>query len=184
MPPESSRGKALAKSLKPNGRGDDMEIVIVDGYMYTKISLQGDKFSKSKLSDTVPVALPSAGAVSSADPSAAVASLQKALDDAGAKATLMGDEKVAGKDAYHVSISLPIDKINALLAADGSSTTAGMKLDTATFDYWVYKDGLLPAKMTIAGTAATLGNLNLVLTLSDYGKSVSISAPADSEISG
>jgi hypothetical protein len=59
-----------------------------------------------------------------------------------------------------------------------------MQLDSATFDYWVYKDSLLPAKMTIAGSAATLGNLNLVLTLTDYDKAVTINAPADSDISG
>jgi len=172
------------KFAVPGLLGTTGEIIVVDGNMYTKISLSGDKFSKSKLSDTVPVSIPSPGAVASADPSAAVASLTKALDDAGAKATLQADDKVNGKDAYHVSVSIPVDKINALLAADGGSTTAGMQLDSATFDYWVYKDSLLPAKMTIAGSAATLGNLNLVLTLTDYDKAVTINAPADSDISG
>lgn len=171
------------KLAVPSLLGTTGEFIIVDGNMYSRISLSGPKFSKTKLSDTVPVSIPSAGAVASADPSAAIASLRKAMDDAGAKATLQADDKVNGKDVYHVSISIPVDKINTLLAAEGGSATAGMKLDSATLDYWVYKDSLLPAKMTISGSAGTLGNLNLILTLTDYDKAVTISAPAASDIS-
>ena len=102
----------------PLGTG---EIIVVGGNLYYKISLYGDKFTETSLSDAVPVRIPSPGAVASANPSAAIASLAKALDDAGAKATLMADDKVAGKDVYHVSVSIPVDKINTLLAAEGGS---------------------------------------------------------------
>jgi hypothetical protein len=170
------------KLAVPGLLGTTGEIIVADGNLYYKVSLLGPQYTKTPLGSTVPIAIPSAGSIPSVDPSAAIASLKSALDSVGAVATMKPDDKVAGKDAYHVSISIPVDKINTLLAADGSSTTAGMKLDSASFDYWVYKENLLPAKATIAGSAGALGNLTIVLTISDYNKSVSISAPPASEV--
>lgn len=166
----------------PGLLGTTGEIVVVGGNLYYKISLYGPKFTETRLSDAVPVSIPSPGAVASADPSAAIASLTKALADAGAKATLMADDKVDGKDVYHVSVSIPVDKINALLAAEGGSTTAGMQLDSASFDYWVYKDSILPAKFEIKGSAGTLGSLDVIVTLTSYNEAVKINAPAASDI--
>ncbi len=163
----------------PLGTG---EIIVVGGNLYYKLSLYGDRFTETSLSNAVPVPIPSPGAVASANPSAAIASLTKALDDAGAKATLMADDKVAGKDVYHVSVSIPVDKINTLLAAEGGSATAGMKLDSASFDYWVYKDSVLPAKVEIKGSAGTLGSLDVVVTLTSYNEAVTIKAPAATDI--
>ncbi len=163
----------------PLGSG---EVIVVEGNLYYEFSLYGGKFSETKLSDAVPMSIPSPGAVASVDPSAAMAALTKALDDAGARATLMADDKVAGKDVYHVSVSIPVDKINALLAAEGGSATAGMKLDSASFDYWVYKDSVLPAKFEIKGDAGTLGSLDVVVTLTGYNEAVNIKAPAASDI--
>jgi len=177
----------LATDLKfsvPGVLGLTGEAIVVDGNLYYKTSLTGAKFTMSKLSDTVPVSIPSPGALASADITGGIASLRKTLDDAGAKATLMPDDKVNGKDAYHVSISVPVDAINTMLAGQGGSTTAGLKLDSATVDYWAYKDSLLPAKISIAASAGTLGNLSLVLTLTDYGKSVTVTAPAAGDIKG
>jgi lipoprotein LprG len=174
----------LATDLKfavPGVLGLTGQVIVVDGNLYYKTSLTGDKFTQSKLSDTVPVSIPSPGALASADITGGIASLRKSLDDAGAKATLLPDDKINGKDAYHVSISVPVDKINAMLAQSGS-TMAGLKLDSASVDYWAYKDSLLPAKISIVGSAGTLGNLSLSLTLTDYGKSVTVTAPAASDI--
>ena len=174
----------VATDLKfavPGVLGLTGEAIVVDGNLYYKTSLTGDKFTQSKLSDTVPVSIPSPGALASADITSGIASLRKSLDDAGAKATLLPDDQVNGKDAYHVSISVPVDKINAMLAQSGSAT-AGLTLDSASVDYWAYKDSLLPAKISIVGSAGTLGNLSLTLTLTDYGKSVTVTAPAASDI--
>jgi hypothetical protein len=158
------------------------EIIVVDGNMYTKISLSGPKFSKSKLSDSVPVAIPSPGAIASMALTDEVASVRKALDDAGVVATLKPDAKIGGKDAYDIAYTIPIDKVNGLLAADGGSTTAGMTLDSAAVELWVYKDSLLPAKAEIKGSSATLGSLDLIVTLTAYNAPVTISAPGASDI--
>ena len=158
------------------------EFIVVDGYMYTKISLSGPKFSKSKLSDTVPVTIQSPGALASSGITDQIASVRKALDDAGVVATLKPDAKVNGKDAYDISYSLPIDKINSMLAAEGGSAASGITLDSASVEIWVYKENLLPAKIEIKGAAGTIGNLDVVVTLSHYDQAVTVKAPADSDV--
>jgi len=174
----------LATDLKfavPGLLGLTGEIVVIDGNVYEKNSLTDPKFKVSKLSDSVPIAMPSPGALASIDVVAGLAPFRKILTDAGATPTLLADDKVNGQDAYHVSVSVPIDAINTLLAGQGSSTAA-MKLDSASLDYWAYTDTLLPARITIVASGASLGNLTLVFTLTDYGKSVSVTAPAASDI--
>jgi hypothetical protein len=163
----------------PLGTG---EVIVVGGNLYYQLSLYGDKFTETKLSDAVAVSLPSARALASADPSAAIASLTKAMNDLGAKATLLAGDKVDGKDVYHVSVSVPVDKINALLAAQGGSSAAGIQLDSATFDYWAYTDTVLPAKFEVKISAGKIGNFDVVATLTGYNQAVTINAPAASEI--
>ena len=170
------------KLAVPNLLGTTGEFIAVDGYLYTKISLSGTKFTKSKLTDSIPVTIPSPGATASGGIMDQVASFRKALDDAGAVATLKPDDKVGGKDAYHVSISLPLDKINIMLAAQGGSAASGITLDSASVDIWTYKDSLLPAKIEIKGSAGATGNLDVIVTLSNYDQAVTITAPADSDV--
>jgi hypothetical protein len=84
-------------------------VIIVDGYMYMQMSLQGDKYTKSKLDESLPVDLPSPDASASGAIASQVEELRKSLQDAGMTATLKGDEKVEGKDCYHVQITIPAD---------------------------------------------------------------------------
>jgi hypothetical protein len=157
------------------------EVIVIDGYAYTKISLQGDKFTKSKLSDltgglpvSVPSAMPSAGAVVDQ-----VAALRKSMQDAGVTMTMKGDDKIDGKDAYHVEVGLPMDKINTLLASGAANAP---KLDSANVDAWFYKDDSLPAKVEIKGASSTIGNLDMVMTMTGYNKAVTIAAPSADQI--
>jgi LppX_LprAFG lipoprotein len=165
----------------PTLMGLTADIIEVDGATYTKMSLTGDKYTKSSTSDlgvTVGTPAPSA----SPDLSKAVTELKSALDGAGVTATIKGTDKVDGRDAYHVTLSVPIAKINSMIADQGGSTFAGMTLDTASFDYWAYKDTLNPAKMEIKGTSAALGRIDLVLTLTKYDAKVTITAPPADQI--
>ncbi len=171
------------KFAVPGLFGTTGELIVVDGYLYTKISALGDnKFNKSKLSDSVPVSIPSPGALASGALTAQVDSLRKALDDAGAVATLKPDDKVNGKDAYHVSISLPLTAINSMLAGLGGSAASGITLDSASVEIWVYRDNILPAKIEIKAAAGAVGNLDVAVTLSNYDQAVTIKAPADSDV--
>jgi hypothetical protein len=122
------------------------------------------------------------GAVASGNMTDEIDQLQKAMTAAGVTTKMMPNEQVGGKDAYHVQVTLPLDTINAALASDSSTT--GMKLDSAGLDFWVYSDTYLPAKIEIKGSASTAGNLDLVVTLTDYGKAVTITAPSADQITG
>jgi len=160
------------------------DIIQVDGYQYVKISMFGTKYTKSPASTLpIPSAAPSATLdISSADISSAVTSLKSSLTAAGVTTTLVGRDQVDGRDAYHVSVSVPKDLINQQIGALGGSTTSGISIDSLTLDYWVYVDSLNPAKMELKASSATLGNLTVTVTLAKYNQPVTIKAPADSEI--
>ena len=168
-----------ASASMPTLLGLSADIIQVDGYQYTKISLAGTKYTKSPAS-TLPIASAAPGA--SLDISGAVTSLKSSLDASGAKATLVGRESVDGRDAYHVSVTVPKDLLNQEVGTLAGSAGAGVSIDTASLDYWVYVDSLNPAKIEIKASSATVGNLTLTLTLTKYNQSVIIKAPPDGEI--
>ncbi len=163
----------------PTLLGLTADIIQVDGFQYTKISLVGTKYTKSPAT-TLPI--PTAAPSASLDISSTVASLKSSLTAAGVTATLVGREQVDGRDAYHVSISLPKDLINQQIGALVGSTTSGISIDSLSLNYWVYVDSLNPAKMELKASSATVGNLTVTLTLTKYNQPVTIKAPADSEI--
>lgn len=154
--------------------GMTIDIIQVDGYQYTMLSTSGNKYAKSKVS---PLPLVSAAPSASLNITDTVNQLRTALDQAGATATLAGTEKVNGEDAYRVSISIPISKINDAISALMGSSTAGITLSSVTFDYWVYTGSLLPAKLQLTAASPTLGNIDVAVTLSKYNESVDIKAP-------
>jgi hypothetical protein len=155
------------------------EIIGLDGSQYMRISLQGDKFTKSSME--CPISTPEPGA-SPTSVESMVAEFRKSLEDQGASATLKGDEKVEGQDAYHVSISIPIDKLNQAIASEGGSTAAGITLDSATLDYWVYKASVLPGQLHVAGSVSSAGSLDVVATFTNYDAKVTIKAPDASQV--
>jgi hypothetical protein len=132
-------------------------IIVVDGYSYTQISLQGEKYTKSEAGENLHVDLPSPGASASGEIAAAVEEIKKQLDDAGLEATLEDDAKVDGKDCYHISIKIPADN-------------------------YVYKDNLRPAKLTASGRADITGQASLEVVLTKYDQKVDIKAPDPSQI--
>src|SRR5664280_2486500 len=163
----------------PTILGLTADIIQVDGYQYTKISLSGTKYTKSKASDTPLLATAAPGAT--LDISSTVDSLKSQLDAAGSTATLLGRDQVGGRDAYHVTVSVPTSYINQQLTALGS-TTGGATLDSASLDYWVYTDSLYPAKAEIKAASATIGSIDVTVTLTKYNEPVTITAPPASEI--
>lgn len=163
----------------PGGTG---ELIVAGNNAYYKFALlyPDGKFRMTPLTNS-PISLPSPTALDSPKISQDIADVTKGLSDLGATATLKGTDKVDGKDAYHVSMVIPPDKLNSLLS-QGGSTTAGMTIDSLTFDYWVYTDTVLPAKLALAVSSAALGNLSITVTLTAYGKAVTINAPAAGDI--
>jgi hypothetical protein len=167
------------------------DVILKDSTLYYKASLLGPKYTKTDLGalagsltgGTVSVPTPGASELSGIQDQ--ITQIRTALDQSGAKATLVGVEQIGGKDAYHINISVPLDLINseiAAAAAGASAAPAGMKIDSASVDFWVYKDSNLPAKFEIKGASSAIGNLDLTVTVTNYDQPVTIAAPAASEI--
>lgn len=161
------------------------DLIVKDSALYYKISLLGPKYTKTdlgSLTSGLPVTVPSADPSALAGMGDEIAKMRQQLDAAGVKATLVGVEQIGGKDAYHISISIPLDKINTEIAAAAASEAPGMKIDSASFDIWTYKDTNQLAKIQIKGAASMLGNLDATITITKYGDPVTITAPAASDI--
>ncbi len=164
----------------PTLMGLSADLILVDGYQYTKNSLAGDKYTKSKASMLLPLASSAPGAT--LDISGTVNSLKSSLDAAGVRATLVGREKANGRDAYRLSVIIPKDLINQQVGALSGDAAGSISIDTVTLDYWVYVDSLYPAKMVLKANSATAGNLTFTVTLTKYNEPVAVKVPADSEI--
>jgi len=161
------------------------DLILKDSVLYYKVSLLGPQYTKTDLGSLTslsPVAVPTPGASALAGVADQIAQLRQQLDAAGVKATLVGVEPIGGKDAYHISLSVPLDKLNAEIASAAASAAPGMKIDSASVDIWAYKDTYQLAKIQIAGASSSLGNLGITITVTNYGAPVTVTAPAASEI--
>ncbi|HEX7612335.1 MAG TPA: hypothetical protein VF371_06135, partial [Candidatus Limnocylindrales bacterium] len=134
------------------------DLILKDSALYYKVSLLGPKYTKTDLGSLTslsPVAVPTPGASALAGVADQIAQLRQQLDAAGVKATLVGVEQIGNKDAYHISLSVPLDKLNAEIASAAASAAPGMKIDSASVDIWTYKDTYQLAKIQIAGASSS-----------------------------
>jgi len=170
------------------GKAISADIIYIGSAVYVKTDLLGAKYNKldasslSGLTAALPVSLPTAGASTLTNVSNQVTSIQQQLQDAGAKATLVGTEKIGGKDAYHVNISLPADKINSMIAAKASPSAAPLTVDSVSIDLWAYTDTYNLAQLEVKGAASALGNLDLIVTVTNYDQPVTVTAPDPSAV--
>ncbi len=167
------------------------DVILVDSSLYYKVSVPGlssSKYTKTSLGDLSgsltggAVSVPTAGPSALAGVEDQVAQIRKALDDAGATATLVGTDQIGGQDAYHISISVPLDLINGEIAGSSVSAGSGITIDSASVDGWVYKSDNRLAKIEIKGASSAIGNLDVIVTVTNYDKPVTITAPPASDV--
>ena len=177
----AGRAVHLVASL-PSLFGLTAEIVVVDGYAYTKVNLLGDKFTKSKA--------PASPAMASAGPYAtlgfrdAVAQVKSILESYGTTAALVEVGKADGQDAYHLALTVPDAGLSRLLQEVGGAAAAGLAVKIAQVDYWVYVDTLRPARLVVKASAAAIGSVDLDLSLTGYDQPVKIAAPPADQVNG
>lgn len=167
------------------------DVILSGGSLYYKASLLGPKYAKTDLSSLsslvggMPVAVPTPGSSPLAGMQDQIAQLRQQLDAAGAKATLVGVEQIGGKDAYHINVSVPLDLLNSQIAAAAAAASppVSVTIDSASVDFWVYKDTYLPAKFELKGSSSTIGDIDLVVTVTNYDQPVTIAAPPASDVS-
>lgn len=164
------------------------DVIVVSNTMYYKVSLLGSKYTKTDLGSlasglpvSIPSILPSPGASALTGVTDEIDQLRTQMKAAGVVATLVGVEKIGGQDANHINVSVPIDKLNAEIAAQASGAPA-VTIDSASVDFWVYKSSNRLAQMEVKGASSAFGSLDLMVTVTNYDQPVTISAPAASDI--
>jgi hypothetical protein len=177
MPRQALHVKAVFPSLF----GLSVDAIVSDGYAYFKGPMPGAKYSKTKLSGSMITASASPDAELAF--SAAVEEFKSQLEAGGATATLAGRETIDGRDAQHLIVTVPAELSSQLWAALGL-TASGVAVTMDPVDYWVYVDTQQPAKVRLKVSSADLGNLDVTLTLTKYGQSVSIQAPPADQVGG
>jgi hypothetical protein len=167
------------------------DLIVIDKVGYVKLSgIPGvsTKYQSMSLSNlgsltsSLPVSVPTAGPSTLTNVEDQIAKVRQQLKDAGAEPTLVGVEKIGGNDAYHISVKVPIDLLNEKIAAASSPSPASLKIDSATFDLWAYKDTYNLAQVEIKGASSTIGSLDLVITVTNYDAPVTVTAPPASEV--
>jgi hypothetical protein len=149
------------------------DIIVIGNDTYTKISLLGDKYTKS----TTTGADNPAGAAS--DPQKVIDQVQQFLNTPGVAPTKQADEKCGDKDCYHVSLNITSDMLNS---ATGNALGSAAPDATGTVDVWVQKDDLRPAKVNVNVNAGDTGTVQVATTVTNYDQPVTINPPPDSEI--
>lgn len=161
------------------------DLIVKDNVLYYKVSLLGPKYTKmdlGSLTGSLPVTVPTPGASAMTGVADELKQLQAAMDQYGVKVTLVGVDQIGGKDANHINISIPLDKLNAEIAKSATSDSPAITIDSASFDVWVYKDNAQLAKIELKGASSSIGDLDFILTITNYDAPVTINAPAAKDI--
>ena len=164
------------------------DLIVVDQALYYKLSLLGSKYHKldlASLTSDLPVAIPSS--IPTPDASGMtgltdeVGALRTQMEANGYSATLVGVEQIGGAPAQHISISVPLDRINSQLASAAPSSLP-MKLDSASFDVWIYTSDNRLAQVELKGASAEISGFDLLMTVSAYDAPVTIAAPPAAQV--
>jgi hypothetical protein len=177
------------------------EIIYKEPIFYFTLPELKGKYDKVDLGqeakqDHISYPLPTAGGQSLVGIADVVASLRKHLDANGVVPQVVGVEKIGARNAYRIRLSVPLDKLNTDIAAPLAAAVkwmyvddnpadhpaAHVKFDSASAELWIYQDTYELAQVQLAGSSSTAGNLTLTMTLTDFGKPVTITAPAASDI--
>ena len=148
------------------GQLGDAEVRLVDGTLYLKSASLGDKWVSTSMDD----------AKSPLGPLGQQLDLTKTIEtfaDSVTSATDKGSEDVDGESLHHYTATVDPQKLVASLP---SSAGTGSLPKTMTQDWWFDKDGLLRK------FSSDLGGTSVTVTLSDWGKDVSIEAPPADQV--
>jgi hypothetical protein len=184
---DMTRQAAHLSATFPTLFGLSAEVILVDGYAYERFGSSTGTYAKSKIPTSV--LMPSAAPDATFDIAGGLDQLKSLLGSSGVSASLSGRDRMGGRDSYHITLSVPAELINQAFGAAAGGVAAGAaagggSLDLAPVDYWVYVDTLQPAGLYLEVSSAKLGQLDLNVTLSKYGQSVTIQAPPASQIGG
>ena len=149
------------------------EIIQIGNDTYTKVSLLGDKYTKTTSEADDPAA-------AAGDPQKAIQELSDFLNKPGVAPTKLPDEKCGDKDCYHVQLTLTSEELGGVGGVVPGAS--GAPEGSGTIDLWVQKNDLRPAKMALALDLEEMGNVNVTVAFSAYDAPVTIEAPPADQV--
>jgi hypothetical protein len=176
---DARRPAARATVSFPSIFGLEIDLIEVDASAYTRINLMSDTYTKSRLDPTA-FASGVPGAV--LDPANLGAQLRGLLESPGVTVTPSGTATVDGRRAHRFDVTVAPSLINEQLATLAPGLPSDVAVDSASATYLVYVDSLEPAGLRIVASSASLGSLDVSLTITAYGQPVTIEAPPASEV--
>ena len=156
---------AHVSAAVPAFLGLTADIIIVGTDTFTKVSLSGDKYQKSTTSATDPT-----------DPTVALKEVETFLKRPEVKPVKKDDTDCGSKKCYQVELKLSADDLKALMPdqdLQGASVVATILVE---------KDTLYPASATVTMSATTFGELKATITMTDWDKAVTITAPPADQV--
>ena len=162
------------------------DVILANSVLYYKVSLLGPMYTKQDLGSlsslTAGLPLPTAAAAATAmNVTDELNSLKAQMDAAGVTVTMVGVEQIGGQDAYHINVAFPLAKLNAEIAAQASMVPAPT-IDSASLDAWIYKSNSRLAQVELKGSSAAVGNIDFLLTITNYDAPVTVAAPPASQV--
>lgn len=152
--------------------GADAEVRMLDGVMYMKMAMLGDKWIKFDLNDpSNPLGTAFADQM---DPRAMMDTFEKGVT----AATYVGEEDVDGETMRRYEVVLDTAVLLESLDPKVRAQAEGSMPDSVTYDLWFDEDGLYRRMDFDLG--ANAGSTSM--TFSDWGEPVSIEAPDPSEV--
>jgi hypothetical protein len=160
-----ANSNAHIKASVPAFLGLTADIIEVGSDTYTKISLTGDKYQKSTTT-----------AGSTTDPAAVLKQIKDFLAKPEVSPTKKDDATCGSKSCYQVEMDLTADELKTLLP----DQTLGDA--TVIVTLFVEKDTLRPVSATAHLTGTTIGDVTVKLTMTDWDKAVTITAPPADQV--
>jgi hypothetical protein len=168
----SSDPPDVAVTLGGDRFGEGTEVRLVDGVMYLKTPMFGEKFVRLDLSDPDNPLGEKFGDLFD---------LRTVLDgirDGLRSVTLVGEEEVDGERLRHYRVEM--DPSEAMSQADPSASAPAEAPENVTYDLWFDADGLLRRMQADLGS----DDGTMTVVLSDWGEDVTIEAPPAREVTG
>ncbi len=155
------------------------EIIMVGNDVYYKTSMTGAKWTHMSSPNVLPSALPSAGT----DPQQALADLKTALDNAkDLSPTLVGTETCGSTSCYHVKMTITSSAIANALASAAPLPSTDLSSFSGSVDLWVETNTERLVKADFKVNGGTQGSIDVTLTLSNFDKVPTITAPPADQV--
>lgn len=149
------------------------DVIVLGPVTFTKVSLSGEKYQRSATTPGDPT-----------DPAAAINGLTDVLARPEIKPVKKSDASCGSKSCYQVEVALSAADLVALGGAQLTDLLPTDAIGDARIiaTILVERDTLYPASATVTLKGDKLGELTLKLSLRDWDKAVTISAPPADQV--